>query len=179
MLEQRKEIENQLAIESDGRQRSKLDSKLKALDDAVERGDITEGQAADEKLRLELGIPGSQSPLFKKKDESDFFSELLSERGEAPDVPSEQKNSAKLLQFVSSGATSTEDRVEIKRVLSKGDPAEIKIVLDLVEAKESTRKKDARNPTAIIDRLGKSLREKERSSFRPPSTFSQSMGSFR
>ena len=80
MLEQRKEIENQLAIESDGRQRSKLDSKLKALDDAVERGDISPEKAQEEKLRLELGIPGSQSSLYGKKGKSNIISDALDER---------------------------------------------------------------------------------------------------
>lgn len=137
MLEQRKEIENQLSIESDGRQRSKLEAKMSALDAAFEQGQISEKQLADEKLRLELGIPGSQSPLFGKKDEASIFTDILAERKEeAAVVTPEQTNATELSKFVTATTTNTETRKDLKKILAKGDPVEIKVTLDTMEARK-------------------------------------------
>ncbi len=144
MLEQRRDVENQLKMADDQREKTKLNSKIAALDAAVERGDITEDQAQQEKLRLEIGVPGSLSPLFKKTTGKDALAEefaaSLRERGTATDVIPEQKNSAKLLEISSSGTTSTEDRIKIKEVVAKGDPVEIKVTLDVMEAKKELEK---------------------------------------
>ncbi len=139
MAEQRKEIENQLTISADMRQKSKTDSKRQALDDAFERGDITERQVADENLRMDLGLPASQSRLFKKEEDT-IFADLLAERGAPSAVAPEQKNSAALLELSTSGTTSAEDRADIKRILSGGDPVEIKTALDVMEAKDRVRR---------------------------------------
>ena len=136
MLEQRRDIENQLEMADDQREKTKLNSKMAALDAAVERGDITESQAQQEKLRLEIGVPGSQSPLFKKRDEASIFADLLKERDTAPIVAPEQRNSAKLLELSSSSTTSAEDRADIKRILATNDPEVIKNALDILEAKQ-------------------------------------------
>ncbi len=138
MEEQRRETENQLAIDSDSRQKSKLDSKIQALRDAHEQGQITEIERDDEILRLEIGIPGSQSPLFKKKDEASVFADLLSERDAGGDVAPEQTNSAALLELANSTATSSEVRQDIKAILSTGDPIKIKHALDILTARQTT-----------------------------------------
>ena len=136
MLEQRRDVENQLKMADDHREKTKLQSKLSALDNAVERGDITEDQAQQEKLRLEIGVPGSQSPLFKKKEEASVFADLLSERDAAPLIAPEQKDSAQLLQLASTGTISAEDREDIKRILATNNPEVIKNALDILQAKE-------------------------------------------
>ena len=136
MLEQRREVENQLKMADDQREKTKLNSKMSALDAAVERGDITEDQAQQEKLRLEIGVPGSQSPLFKKRDESDILGDILKERGAAPVVAPEQRNSAKLFEISSLSTTSAEDRADIKRILATNNPEVIKNALDILEAKQ-------------------------------------------
>ena len=154
MLEQRKEIENQLTISADMRQKSKMDSKRQALDDAFERGDITERQVTDENLRMDLGLPASQSRLFKKEEDT-IFADLLAERGAPSAVAPEQKNSAALLELSASGTTSVEDRADIKRILSGGDPVEIKTALDVMEAKKQA------------DYLGKAAASVSTASFSP------------
>ncbi|KKM11034.1 hypothetical protein LCGC14_1721450, partial [marine sediment metagenome] len=138
MLEQRRETENQLAIDSDSRQKQKTDSKIQALRDAHEQGQISEKEMNDEILRIELGIPGSQSPLFKKKDEASVFADLLSERDAGGDVAPEQTNSAALLELANSTATSNEVRQDIKAILSTGDPVKIKHALDILTARQTT-----------------------------------------
>lgn len=146
MLEQRREIENQLSIDSDMRQKSKLNTKIQALDDAVERGDITEGEAQREKLRLELGVPGSQSPLFKKTGDvlGREIARQLRERDTQPTVPPEQTNSAALLELADLTTTSTEVRKDIKTILATGDPVKIKHALDILTARQtSTRQAEA------------------------------------
>ena len=192
MLEQRREMENQLAISSDSRQKSKLNSKLQALDDAVERGDITEDQAQEEKLRLEIGVPGSQSPLFKKKDEASIFSDLLSQR-DAGDATPEQTNSTALFELANSTAMSTEDKKDIKEILATGDPVRIKHALDIMEAKQELQKI---NPLKAFSPLGFGIQAAKLSGIRKKilpetikkpsvrgtpsfSSFRQSTGSFR
>ena len=147
MQEQRKEVENQLAIESDGRQRSKLESKFKALDDAAERGDISPEDAQKEKLRLELGVPGSQSPLFGKKDEASIFADLLAGREKrAADSGTTtkqrevtaQQNATRLLNLSDDLSIPKEDREDMKKAVREGDPAVIKTILDVVEARGKT-----------------------------------------
>ncbi|KKN03289.1 hypothetical protein LCGC14_1109250 [marine sediment metagenome] len=137
MLEQRRDIENQLKMADDQREKTKLQSKFTALDDAAERGDISEDDAQKEKLRLELGVAGSQSPLFKKKDEASIFADLLSERDAAPDIAPEQINSEKLLQF--SFTATGEDKAKIKEILESNDPVKIKLALDIMEAKSEAQ----------------------------------------
>ena len=142
MAEQRKEIENQLTISADMRQKSKMDSKRQALDDAYERRDITEKQLTDELLRMELELPASQSLLFKKgKDEGDIlYADLLAERGAPSAAAPEQANSAALQKIAALKTTSAEDRIDAEAVLAEGDRAKIKITLDILEAKQEIRK---------------------------------------
>ena len=141
MLEQRKEIENQLAISADMRQKSKLDSKIQSLRDAQEQGQLTEKETNDEILRLELGIPGSQSPLFRKitgKDElAKQFAATLRDR-ETGGVAPEQTNTTALFKLANLSSTSKEDREDIKTIIAAGDPTQIKIALDSMEAKKRT-----------------------------------------
>ena len=174
MLEQRTDIENQLKMADDQREKTKLQAKFTALDNEVERGGISPEEGAREKLRLELGVAGSQSPLFKKKTESDIFGDLMAERGSVPDIAPEQKNSAKLLQISSSGTTSAEDRADIKKILASGDPVKIKVALDTLEAKRESQTKTFKMREAIKSILPK---PSKRPSF--DQTFRQSLGSFR
>ena len=180
MLEQRREVENQLSIDSDGRQKSKLDSKLQALDDAVERGDITEGEAQREKLRLELGVPASQSALFKKGDDSSAFARLLdqinrereAERKDkdktAPFTPQKPEDiiaprqvaATKLLAISKSKNISSGDVADIQKILAEGDDIKIKNTLDIMQAK-----------------IAAGVQARQAAS--PGFTFRQSMGSFR
>ncbi len=140
MLEQRRDIENQLEMADDQREKTKLNSKMSALDAAVERGDITEDQAQQEKLRLEIGVPGSLSPLFKKATGENAlakeFAASLRERDAATDIAPEQRNSARLLEISSSRTTSAEDRADIKRILAANNSEVIKNALDILEAKQ-------------------------------------------
>ena len=149
MGEQRKEIENQLAIESDGRQRSKLESKFKALDDAAERGDISPEVAQKEKLRLELGIPGSQSPLFKKDKDpiKEAIAKALADREETAAKTgtttkqrsvTAQQNASKLLNWSKDSSFSKEDREDMKRAVREGNAPVIKTILDTIEARRKT-----------------------------------------
>ena len=151
MLEQRRDVENQLKTADDMREKTKLNSKMSALDAAVERGDITEEQAQQEKLRLEIGVPGSQSPLFKKKDEASIFADLLSRREDTSSAAPEQRNSAALLAIGNSKTTSTQNRADIKKILSEGDPVKIKHTLDIMEAKQ---KLEDVNPLSSFSPLG-------------------------
>ncbi len=174
MLEQRRDIENQLKMADDSREKTKLQSKFTALDNAAERGDISPKEAAKEKLRLELGVSGSQSALFKKKDDSSILGDFLSERGAGPDVAPEQNNSTKLLELSSSSTTSAEDRADIKKILQSNDPIKIKQTLDILEAKKESQTKTFKMMEAIKSILPK---PSKRPSF--DQTFRQSLGSFR
>ncbi len=136
MLEQRKEIENQLAISADMRQKSKMDSKIQSLRDAQEQGQLSEKQMNDEILRLELGIPGSLSPLFKKKDEASVFADLLAERETRGDIAPEQTNSTALLELSTSPTTSAEDKADIEKIIAEGDDVKIRVALDSMRAKK-------------------------------------------
>ncbi len=180
MLEQRREIENQLSIDSDSRQKSKLSTKLQALDDAVERGDITEGEAQREKLRLEIGVPGSQSPLFKKKDESSIFSDYLDQldkerEAERKDkvktalftpvkprdiIAPRQAAATQLLTISKSKNISSGDAADIQKILAEGNDNKIKNTLDIMQAK-----------------IAAGVQAQQAAS--PGFTFRQSMGSFR
>ena len=148
--EQRKDIENQLAISADMRQKSKTDSKIQSLRDAHERGQLSEKQMNDEILRIDLGIPSSQSPLFKKGDGSNAFTRFLDEREEegkttstTPFVPArpediiapKQRMSTNLLGLSKSKKLSSEDVADIKQILAEGDTNKIKQTLDIVRAK--------------------------------------------
>ncbi|KKM23465.1 hypothetical protein LCGC14_1614930, partial [marine sediment metagenome] len=65
--------------------------KIQALRDAHEQGQISEKEMNDEILRIELGIPTSQSPLFGKKGTTDpiqqYVANLLQQEEETA-VPS-------------------------------------------------------------------------------------------
>ena len=192
MLERRRDMENQLKIADDSREKAKLQSKFTALDDAAERGDISEDMAQKEKLRLEIGVPGSQSPLFKKKDEASIFSDLLSERDTGDTTP-EQTNSTALFELANSTAMSTEDKKDIKEILATGDPVRIKHALDIMEAKQELQKI---NPFMAFSPLGFGIQAAKLSGIRKKilpetikkpsvrstpsfSSFRQSTGSFR
>ena len=190
MGEQRKEIENQLAIESDGRQRSKLEAKIQALRDANERGQITEKKMNAEILRMELGIPASQSPLFGKKDEASIFADLLQERDAGPDVSPEQKNSAALLAL---GNTLNEsDQKDVNAIVKEGDFVKIRQTLDILEARKEVEKGPSLlkslSPLGNVSELMRLNKLKRRAGVpeetkRPQSpafaSFRQSAGSFR
>ncbi len=155
MLEQRKDIENQLAISADMRQKSKLDSKTQSLRDAHEQGQLSEKQMNDEILRLELGIPGSLSPLFKKKDEASVFADLLAERETRGDIAPEQTNSTALLELSTSPTVSVEDKADIKKIIAEGDPIKIRVALDSMQAKKQA------------ESLGRAAASVSTASFRP------------
>ena len=135
MLEQRRDIENQLKMADDQREKTKLQSKFTALDDAEERGDISPDDAQKEKLRLELGVAGSQSPLFKKKDKASILADLLDERGS--DITPEQKNSAALLAL--SGELNESDQKDVNAIIEEGDPVKIRQTLDILEARKEIK----------------------------------------
>ncbi len=192
MLEQRREIENQLAIDSDSRQKSKLDSKIQALRDAHEQGQITEIERDDEILRLEIGVPGSQSSLFKKKDDASILADVLRER-DAGDATPEQTNSTALFELVNSTAMSAENKKDIKAILATGDPVRIKHALDIMEAKAELQ---SINPLKAFSPLGFGIQIAKLSSLKKKilpetikkpsvigapsfSSFRQSTGSFR
>ena len=141
MAEQRKEIENQLTISADMKQKAKFDSAMGALDNAVEQGLISPEDADKEKLRRQLGLPASQSPILKKgKDEGDIlYADLLAKRGAPSAVASEQENSVALQKIAALKTTSAEDRIDAEAVLAEGDRAKIKITLDILEAKQDIR----------------------------------------
>ncbi len=147
MLEQRRDVENQLKMADDHREKTKLQSKFTALDNAVERGDISPKDAQKEKLRLELGVPGSQSPLFKKKTEADIFGNLLTEREKRAATTgttteqrtvTAQQNATKLANLSKDLSFSKEDREDMKRAVEEGDRNIIKTILDTVEARKKT-----------------------------------------
>ena len=138
--EQRKDIENQLAISANMRQKSKRDSQIQSLRDAHERGQLSEKQMNDEILRVDLGIPSSRSTLFRKGDESNVFTSYLDERDkkEIPKATPEQKNATALLEISTRKSTSAEDKIDIDNALKSGDAPRIKITLDIMEAKQNT-----------------------------------------
>jgi len=191
MLEQRRDVENQLKMADDQREKTKLQSKFSALDDAAERGDISPKKAQQEKLRLELGIGGAQSPIFKKKTESDIFGDFVQGRDGADGVAPEQDNSAKLLRFSSS--VGKDDQAKIKEILKKNDPVEVRHALDILEAKEEVQ---SINPFKVFSplsfavqatKLGLASRKVLPKSIKKPSvtgapsfsSFKQTSGSFR
>jgi hypothetical protein len=95
MVMTRKELESAYTLEQEQREKSKTDLKLKALDDAVESGTISQATADNEKLRIEIGVSGRQSELYGEKDEASIFAELLKDRATttapAPTAPAKGK----------------------------------------------------------------------------------------
>ena len=77
MVMTRKELESAYQIDKEQRERSKIDLQLQALDDAVESGQISQATADNEKLRIEIGVSGRQSPLFGEKDEASAFADFI------------------------------------------------------------------------------------------------------
>ncbi len=68
MQEQTRDLQNQYDMDKELKAQAKIDTQKSALDAAVERGDISPEEAAREKLRIEIGVSGSQSRLFGKVD---------------------------------------------------------------------------------------------------------------
>ncbi|KKM24132.1 hypothetical protein LCGC14_1608160 [marine sediment metagenome] len=137
MGEQRREIENQLAIDSDSRQKSKLDAKIQSLRDARERRDITEPEMERAFFELEMGVVPSELSILDQGDDASILADIWRER-DAGDATPEQTNSAALLELANSTATSNEVRQDIKAILSTGDPVKIKHALDILTARQTT-----------------------------------------
>jgi len=144
MLEQRKDIENQFALESELKDRAKINSKFTALDDAVKRGDISKEDSAKEKIRLQLELPPSASPFAaKSKDAMDEFIKQLTEKKstdtpvyEKAIVPPQTKVASELAKSLSSPDFTEEDKKEIKEVLKRGNPTEIQQANEIIQAKK-------------------------------------------
>ncbi len=136
LLEQRKEIENQLEVSADMRQKQKLDSKKEALNDAAERGDISLKEAEDEILRLELGL----SSTLGEKKETNIIQDALEERDRKKEVVSqEQINTTELVQLGKDPDVPPEDQKTINEVVARGDKVEIKVARDTMKARKRLR----------------------------------------
>ena len=150
---QRKDLENQLSMQKETRERTKLDTQMKALDDAAERGDISPEDARKEKLRLEIGVSGGQSGLFQKMSaEEKFYQDFLDKRkaeeatggGVSPSQQRNprtpravaQQNASRLLNFSKDLSIPKADREDMKRAYDEGNPTVIKSILDVIEARE-------------------------------------------
>jgi hypothetical protein len=80
MLMTRKELESAYQMEQQQQEQSKLDRKIKAIEDAVP--DILTREEADkEQLRIKIGVSGRQSELYQDKDQAAVFAELMKGRG--------------------------------------------------------------------------------------------------
>lgn len=77
MVMTRKELESTYQIEKEQRERSRIDLQLEALDDAVKAGRISQATADNEKLRIEIGVSGRQSPIFGGRDADDAFAQFI------------------------------------------------------------------------------------------------------
>jgi hypothetical protein len=95
MLMTRKELESSYQMEKEVREKSKMDTQLKALDDAVQAGTISQAVADNEKLRIEIGVSGRQSEIFGDKDQADVFAQILADRGKTAQAPTAQPTAAK------------------------------------------------------------------------------------
>ena len=150
MLRQRSEVENQLQLADDLKAKAMLQRKKEALDKAVENGTLSESEANREKVRLDIGVPGSLSPIFGKKSESDLFAQFLSGREGAeqkgridattgridPKSLIVKPETTKLFELKDSKELSAEDKTEINALLkSDASETEMRQARELVEAK--------------------------------------------
>lgn len=87
MQEREVDLRNQYDIEQELKAQGKIDTQKRALDAAVERGDISEDEAAREKLRIDVGVSGSQSKLFGKGDPIADAIRRAQEQGGRLDTP--------------------------------------------------------------------------------------------
>lgn len=71
MIEANKEAQNQYTMQKEFRATQKTDAQKKALDDAHAQGRITDDDLYNEKLRIDLGISGSQSKLYQRARSGD------------------------------------------------------------------------------------------------------------
>ncbi len=188
---QRKDLENQLSMQREAREKNKLETKMRALDDAAERGDISPKEAADEKLRLEIGVSGSQSRLFSRDGDDLLLQQFLNDRA-GTGVSPEQKNSSALLALGKAIKLSKGDQEDVDAILAEGDSNKIKQTLDILQARAKIEEGPgflkSISPVGAISevlRLGRLKRkagvpeELKRPRSRDFSSFSQSMGSFR
>ena len=192
MEEQRKDIENQLVVQSDMRQKQKLDSKIQSLREAHEQGQIKEKVMNDEILRLKLGISDRFSALKPKTPEEQVFQDFIDQRKEAEAIQADpQKRDVAALRSLS-GTLNESEKKDVEAIIEEGDTNKIKRTLDILEARASAEEGPSflksLSPIGAFSeilrakRLGRQAgipEEKKRPRSPEFSPFRQSLGSFR
>ena len=153
MGEQRRDIENQLKMTDDQREKTKLQSAFTAIDNAVERGDISSKEGNELKLKKELGATGSS--LFPKRDEKDVFSRFVGELSKEEKVVSSVQQDIASLNSLIPGL-SIEDKKFAKEVAERADPVEVRATIDTLEVKvqeDKTAKSIAKDRSFLESRI--------------------------
>ena len=188
---QRKDLENQLAMDKDAREKAQLDTKIKAINDDVERGGTSREKADQEILRMRLGVSDRFSVLKPQSAEEQFYQKFLDEREGAEGQLDPKKRSIAALRSFSSTLNES-DKKDVEAIIEEGDTNKIKQTLDILEARAGLERgpKLLRMITPIgalsevlrAKRLGRQAGIKEKTK-RPRTTefspFRQSLGSFR
>ncbi len=182
---QRKDLENQLAMDKGAREEAKLQTKITALKDAHERGDISEKDMNDNILRVETG----REPLSA---EEELFQDALDKRKKEEEIQKDPlKRSAAALRSLS-GTLNESDKKDVEAIIEEGNVNKIKQTLDILQARAEIEEGPGIIKSMVpvlavgeLIRLNRLKRQagvpKETQRPRTPefSPFRQSMGSFR
>ena len=189
---QRKDLENQLSMDKDARGKAELDNKMGALDDAAERGDISQEDADQEKLRLRIGVSDRFSVLKPLTSEEQLYQDFIDQRKEAEATQADPlKRSVAALRSLT-GTLNESDKKDVEAIIEEEDINKIKQTTDILEARAAIEKgpsiKKILTPIGAFSEILRLNRLKKQAGVpeetkRPQtaefSPFRQSVGSFR